>query len=225
MNATLARLLFWRKPDDRLKEFAETEAYGARDLARAAEQVTDPWLRRQLIRHAQDEVRHAVLLEEQMTAPAKESSGLGASVAGETGTDGAIDMDDMGEVGFIAFVHEAEKRATKEFALHKDALGEKGEFFESIMADEKRHVAWTGHALERYREEGRGAEVDKALRGFKWDRLYNTWMWFASRISWVMSSIILSVLYAVVLAPFSLLAGRFESGWHSAGELDLDRQF
>ncbi|MCP4807262.1 MAG: ferritin-like domain-containing protein [Proteobacteria bacterium] len=225
MKETLAKLLFWRKPDDRLKEFAETEAFGARDLARAAEQVSDPWLRRQLIRHAQDEVRHAVLLEEQMTADAAESGGLGAAVAGETNQDAGIDITEMGEVEFVAFVHEAEKRAVEEFKLHQGALGDKGEFFESILQDEKRHVAWTGHQLDKWREAGRGDEVDKAMRGFFWGRIYQTWMWLARRISWVMSTIILTVLYLTVVAPFSFMAGRFEAGWRDGRRLDLERQF
>lgn len=225
MKETLAKLLFWRKSDERLAEFAETEAYGARDLARAAELVDDPWLRRQLIRHAQDEVRHAVLLEEQMTGKPPEAGGLGAAVAGETRDDAGIDITEMGEVEFIAFVHEAEKRAVEEFQLHKGALGEKGEFFDSILQDEKRHVAWTGHQLDKWREQGRGAEVDKAVRGFFWDRLYQTWLWVARRISWVMSTIILTVLYATVLLPFTWMAGKFEAGWKPSGELDLKRQF
>ena len=225
MKETLAKLLFWRKPDERLQEFAETEAYGARDLARAAEQVSDPWLRRQLIRHAQDEVRHAVLLEEQMTGAPPESGGLGAVVAGETVQDAGIDITEMGEVEFIAFVHEAEKRAVEEFKLHQGALGDKGEFFETILQDEKRHVAWTGHQLEKWREAGRGEEVDKAMRGFFWDRIYQTWMWIARRISWVMSTIILTTLYVLALAPFCLMAGKFEAGWKKSIPLKLNRQF
>src|SRR5438128_7368561 len=52
----------WRDPNRRarkLMRFSRTEANGGRDLARAAELTDDPLLRRLLLRHAQDEFRHA----------------------------------------------------------------------------------------------------------------------------------------------------------------------
>ena len=224
MNATLARLLFWRKPDDRFREFAETEAFGARDLARAAEQTDDPWVRRQLIRHAQDEVRHARLLDEQVPQPA--APGLGASMLSEEQPAEGIDLEQMGEIDFLAFVHEAEKRATSEFALHKDALGDKGAFFEGILADEKRHVAWTGHALDRHRKAGRGKEVDAALRKVRRQRWWGLWLAFARRLSLVTSGLVLGLLYGVGVGPLSLLAGRWRTGWRpAAAPGSLDQQF
>ena len=45
------------------------------------------------------------------------------------------------------------------------------------------------------------------------------------RVGWVMSAIILTVVYYLALGPFSLLAGRWKTRWQSAGELDLDTQF
>src|SRR5438067_9168486 len=54
----------WRNPHRcarKLLRFAETEADGGRDLARAAELTRDPSLRRLYLRHAEDEQRHADL--------------------------------------------------------------------------------------------------------------------------------------------------------------------
>lgn len=224
MHPTVARLLFWRKPEDRFAEFAETEAFGARDLARAAEQTDDPWVRRQLILHAQDEVRHARLLDEQVPQPA--ARGLGASMIAEDQPADGIDLRQMGEIDFLAFVHEAEKRATAEFALHRDALGDKGAFFEDILADEKRHVAWTGHALDRHRAAGRADEVDAALKRVRRQRWLGLWLAFARRLSLVTSALLLTLLYAVVVGPFTLLAGRWQEGWRpAAAPGPLDRQF
>lgn len=224
MRSSLARLLFWRKPDDRFRDFAETEAFGARDLARAAEQTEDPWVRRQLILHAQDEVRHARLLDEQ--SPQAPSTGLGASMIAEDQPADGIDLAEMGEIGFLAFVHEAEKRATREFGLHRDALGARGQFFESILADEKRHVAWTGHALDRHRAAGRADEVKRALRQVRRQRWMGLWLAFARRLSLLTSALLLGLLYVVALGPFALLAGRWKSGWlPAAAPTPLDRQF
>lgn len=181
MRATLARLLFWRRKDDRLREFAETEAFGARDLARAAEQAQDPWIRRQLILHAKDEVRHARLLQEGTESDAARP-GLGASMMGEAAEDRGVDLAQMGEVPFIAFVHEAERRAVSEFKLHRAALGEKGAFFEDILKDEERHVAWTGHALKRFESAGRGQEVNDALASMRRQRYRGMGLALARRV-------------------------------------------
>lgn len=223
MVPELIKRLFWRDKDERLQQFAETEAFGARDLAHAALQVNDPWLRRQLVLHAQDEVRHASILEEGTAPP--ERVGLGASVMGESLGETGIDLERMGDVRFLAFVHLAEKRAVEEFALHRAALGEEGARFDSILADEKRHVAWTGHALERFRKEGRGAEVDAALKALGRQRWKNAWLAIARRISAVSSTLLLSLIYLLMVAPFSLLAGRWAEGWQRSARGPVERAF
>jgi len=215
--------LFWQRQDERLQQFAETEAFGARDLAHAALQVKDPWLRRQLVLHAQDEVRPATILEEGTSPPTR--VGLGASVLGDTVAESGIDLEQMGEVRFLAFVHLAEKRAVEEFAMHRLALGEDGARFDSILADEKRHVAWTGHALERFRKDGRGAEVDAALRALRRQRWMNIWLAFARRLSVYSSALILSLIYLLLVAPFSLLAGRWKAGWQPGARGPIERPF
>ena len=220
MNATLARLLF--EADDRFREFAETEA-----------SVRAPWpglLNRPTtlgssaaIRHAQDEVRHA-----RCWTSRRPSLRRAAWVhpCSPRSSRQKVDLRQMGEIDFLAFVHEAEKRATAEFALHRDALGDKGAFFEDILADEKRHVAWTGHALDRHRAAGRADEVDAALKRVRRQRWLGLWLAFARRLSLVTSALLLTLLYAVVVGPFTLLAGRWQEGWRpAAAPGPLDRQF
>lgn len=223
MRASLHRLLFWRRPDARLAEFAETEAFGARDLSRAAEQASDPWLRRQLLMHAQDEVRHAALLGEGQAAPSP-AQGLGASMLGEEQAADGVDLAQMGDVGFIAFVHLAEVRAVAEFRLHQQALGERGAVFDSILRDEQRHVAWTGHALDRFRQAGRGAEVDAALGRLRRARALRIWLAFARRLGQVSSFVLLSLVYLLVVLPLSMLAGRWARGWQVPQPTGLSSQ-
>jgi len=45
------------------------------------------------------------------------------------------------------------------------------------------------------------------------------------RVGWVMSAIILTVVYYAALGPFSLLAGRWKLGWQPSTALDLETQF
>ncbi|MFN7146119.1 MAG: hypothetical protein ACK4YP_20270, partial [Myxococcota bacterium] len=133
LAAAAWRAVFLRRRDERFREFAETEAFGARDLAQAATVVADPWLRRQLLRHAQDEVRHASILEEGTARPA--ARGLGAAVLGDAAAETGLDVEQLGEVRFLAFVHLAEKRAVEEFAMHRAALGADGDRLDAILAD------------------------------------------------------------------------------------------
>jgi hypothetical protein len=221
--APVWRAVFFRNADQRFREFADTEAYGARDLAHAASLMRDPWLRRQLLRHAQDEVRHARILDEGAARPAVR--GVGASVLGGDPAEAGLDLEQLGEVRFLAFVHLAEKRAVEEFTMHRAALGAEGAHFDGILDDEKRHVAWTGHALERFRKEGRGAEVDEALRALARERWRNALLSVTRRVSEYMSVVVLLVLYVVLLGPFRLLAGAWRTGWAPATRGRLERAF
>ena len=40
-----------------------------------------------------------------------------------------------------------------------------------------------------------------------------------------MSGVLLTAIYFLLLAPFRLLAGRWESGWTPSQAVDLDTQF
>ena len=73
----------WRDPvrrGHRLLRFAEVEADGGRDLARAAELTADPRLRTLYLRHARDEQHHADLFRrrgsELLRAHCGEAGGL-----------------------------------------------------------------------------------------------------------------------------------------------------
>lgn len=221
MNAWLDRLLRWRDPAAKNREFAETEAFGGADLLRAAGRVEDPWMRRQLLRHADDEVRHAALLGGAETA---RHSPLGAALAGDTEAREGVDIDALGDVGFVAFVHVSEAIATAQFERAGAVNAENAAIYASILADERRHVAWTARALERFRERGRGAEVDAALSRERWRVRLVPLRWLAGRLADGVSAIVLTLLYYVALLPFSRLAPAPVRGWQPVPPSDLDRE-
>src|SRR5437868_14396804 len=89
----------WRDPQRRarkLLDFAETEADGGRDLARAAELTGDALLRRLYLRHAEDEQRHADLFRRRGRALLASIASPGAS-ARETNwlAPGERGLDDL----------------------------------------------------------------------------------------------------------------------------------
>src|SRR4051812_41629082 len=104
----------WRTADRRARKllrFAQTEADGGRDLARAAELTNDPTLRRLLLRHAVDERHHAELFDGRgrLLLQETEAAARSPAVAGET-PPVAHGLDDvpvrgMSDAPLLAFLH------------------------------------------------------------------------------------------------------------------------
>src|SRR5688500_13210190 len=112
----------WRDASRRarkLMRFSRTEADGGRDLARAAELTSDPLLRRLLLRHAQDELRHAELFANRGRALLRETARADATrprfeanwlAPGERGLD-ELRVDGARAVPLLAFLHLSEAAA------------------------------------------------------------------------------------------------------------------
>ena len=86
-------------------------------------------------------------------------------------------------------------------------------------------AAWTGHALDRLRDSGRGAEVDAALRALRIERWKNAGLSILQRLSSVLSVLTLSLVYALLLGPFCLLAGAWRVGWQASVRAPIDRAY
>jgi len=233
-----------------LESFASTEEDGGRDLQAAISRVQDPRLLEHMHRHADDEVRHARLFRDRAAeVAASQGTHLGQKNE-EMGrsfdlreTRGGDDLDahgflqaglidDLGVVGYICMLHVAEQRAADFFALHKDASRGAGDertsaIFEGILKDEKYHVSWTGLALERWRKEGRGAEVERGLADARRGRLLGAWRALGLRSAAGFQQVLLMVLYWTVLAPFGLLARgrRPEAAWRESRPTALESQY
>jgi len=220
----------WSDPERKLKtleSFARTEADGGRDIAAAQRIVRDAELKKHLERHASDELRHAELFHRR----AAELRAQGVAATRETDSDKPYDLslsrgrlaastdahgflrlalaDELGEVGYVAMLHVAEKRAAKLFRDHQRFLARDPEtraIFESILKDEHYHVAYTGTMLKKWKKEGRGSEVKRALSLARGSRFFGAWKRLGARSAAGLSRAILVVMYFTVLLPFGLLA-------------------
>src|SRR4051795_10980587 len=149
----------WRDPvrrGHRLLRFAEVEADGGRDLARAAELTPDARLRRLYLRHAQDEQRHADIFRRRGAELLRAHKGKAGwqpdwLAPGERGLDDVeVERDRDGPL--LAFLHLSEAAAAKRFALYRDALPQDPatqKMFERILRDEVFHMNYTKRELER----------------------------------------------------------------------------
>lgn len=150
----------------RLHAFALAEDGSRLDLLAAANLTTDPARAASYLRHAADEERHARMF---------------GQAARERGADGAVraDLDGLferlGEPLFLAFVHLGERRARLQFEAYRDWFVVReprtAALFEEILADERRHEAYTREllaglvgeaAVERFLWRARGWEAWRA---------------------------------------------------------------
>jgi rubrerythrin len=119
----------------RLLSFAQTEQGSALTLQLAAAQTTSARRQALYLRHAADEMRHARLFHEQGEALVGRRSPLLA--------DGEDIYKMRGEIGFLAFVHFAERRGREQFELICNILSRgKSSDCASLLrniAEEERH--------------------------------------------------------------------------------------
>jgi hypothetical protein len=200
----------------KLLRFAETEADGGRDLARASELTRDPLLRRLYLRHALDERRHAEMFRERAGAllrslPEGGSSSSSAVEAnwlapGERGLDD-LRVEAESDESLLAFLHLSERAAARRFAAYRDVLGidpETRDVFRAILRDEAFHMNYTYAQLRRVAPRRHGAKLWLARAS----RLWKGYLRVAVAIGGAIGAIVLLFQYFVLLAPFSLLAKR-----------------
>ncbi|MDF1838949.1 MAG: hypothetical protein P1V35_13845 [Planctomycetota bacterium] len=235
----------WKEPHSSLLtllSFAETEEDGGKDLQAAARRITDGEILVHMNRHALDEIRHAAMFRTRAAqvahahgehlASRNEERGKAFDLAQSRALEGTNahgffevgSFDEMGEVGYIAMLNVAETRAASTFESHRKAAlavgdAETAAVFASILKDEKYHAAWTETTLQRWRKQGRSAEVDRELASAKRGRLMGAWRRKGLRSASGLISILLTISFYSLLAPFGLLARSLRSqpaGWRTA---------
>ena len=169
----------WRDPHRRARKllrFAETEADGGRDLARAAELTADPLLRRLYLRHAEDESRHAALFRARgrslLRSLPRVRAGFEANwlAPGERGLDD-LRVTDERDQSLLAFLHLSEKAAAGRFALYREVLAhdpETQDVFADVLRDEAFHMSYTQAQLARIAKERSPAQLWRGRLGRLW---------------------------------------------------------
>ncbi len=225
--ASLLRPLYWtiwaspRRRAQKLLQFAEVEAEGGRDLVRASELTVDPVLRRLFLAHARDEERHARMFRSRGLAlgvgmPPRAGNTMFDWISpGERGLDDLRIKDEhLGSL--LAFIHLSESAAARDFAEYSSVLGHDPltrSLFDHIGRDEEHHMRYSLAQLRRVASGGSRALLWKArLR-----RLWKAYLRLASAIAGIMSTVLLTIQYFVLLPPFALLAKfamrREQPGW------------
>jgi hypothetical protein len=218
------QLWVWRDPvrrAHRLLRFAEIEADGGRDLARAAELTGDARLRRLYFRHARDEQRHADIFRGRGAALLSATPGAAAGwqpdwlAPGERGLDD-VKVERGADGPLLAFLHLSERAAGRSFQIYSEAVGSDEEtrsVFLRILKDEAYHMSYTRHELARVAPRREGWLLWKARLG----RLWKGYLRFAVALGGLFGSILLTLQYFLLLPVFAWIARRAERreplGW------------
>jgi len=195
----------------KLLTFAETEADGGRDLARAAELPRDPLLRRLYLLHAQDEQRHADLFARRGrelvalhgAAPLVEANWL---APGERGLDD-VRVEQHKDEALLAFLHLSESAAAGRFAAYAEVLeadARTREVFSRILKDEVFHMTYTRRQLARLAPRDQGVRLWQARAG----RMFSAYLRIAVALASLFGQALLTLQYFVLLPPFAALARR-----------------
>jgi hypothetical protein len=205
----------WRDPLRRaykLLAFAETEADGGRDLARAAEMTPDANLRRLYIRHAMDEQRHAEMFRRRgrtMLSTLRRRQAVANAnwlSPGERSIDGVVVEKDNDEA-LLALLHLSERAAAARFAIYRDVLGHDPDtraVFTRILRDEVFHMSYSRQELERIAPRRHGLRLWAA----RLHRIWKAYLRVATAIAGVIGTCVLAIQYFVLLPWFALLAKR-----------------
>lgn len=202
-----------RRRGYKLLKFAETEADGGRDLARAAELTHDALLRRLYLRHALDEQRHAELFRRRGNSLLASLASPGQSTVladwitpGERGLDD-LRVDSENDASLLAFLHLSERAAAARFAVYETVLvSDVGtqKVFAEILGDETFHMNYTRAQLERVCPKRYGVKLFWARA----TRLWKGYLRIATALAGVLGTLLLLAQYFVLLPVFALLARR-----------------
>ncbi|MET0591455.1 MAG: ferritin-like domain-containing protein [Polyangiaceae bacterium] len=197
----------------KLLRFGETEADGARDLARASELTSDPRLRRLYLRHAEDEQRHAdMFLHRAITVLLSLSPRTDSSLEANWLAPGERGLDDLRVDGerddtLLAFLHLSECAAAGRFKTYQKVLTsdpKTQQLFSDILRDEEFHMNYTKRELVRISPKKHGWSLFSARA----HRLWKAYLRLATALAGVLGGLLLVVQYFIVLPLFALLAKR-----------------
>lgn len=128
----------------RLAVFARAEEGSRIDLCAAAARCTDPDRAARYLEHARDEARHTRMFTARARSIAEQHR---LPLPDHARADGDHLFEQLGEVGFLAFVHLGEQRAVAQFSRYAAWLAGRdartAAVFEALLVDERRHAAYS----------------------------------------------------------------------------------
>lgn len=205
----------------KLAGFALAEQGSLLTLRLAAAQTPDLRRRALYLRHAADEARHARMFLAAARARARRE-GLPPPV-GLSAADAEDLFARLGEIGFLAFLHHAERRGRERFELYRDLFAAEGDrpgaaLFEAILPDERRHEDYALRELTALA--GSPAKARRAvLRARAWEAL-RAWRRLGRASAGGLYAAIMILVYAA-LFPLAWLTRRLRPdtpGLRPAGE-------
>ena len=202
----------------KMAEFSHTEYGSGLDMLCAVEETSRREMRRRYYQHALDELNHAELFRKRAKALQKNERTqavlFDSGYMNDRGITGERSLfSQMNEVEFLAFVWIHEKRGAQQFDIYANLMSEDKittQMFDKIAKDERFHIAYSRKALDTFQKNGEIDRVKLAIRKIHYQRLLHAWMRFAHRLGQVVTGVWLTLIYFLLVGPFSLLARLLE---------------
>ncbi len=218
LYAALLAPLAWRIPGHAarmLHRFARAELGSAIDLQIAANRTSSTERRALYLRHAADEMRHALMFTRRS---AELLRARGEDPLGDPTADTLGLYERLGEEGFLAFVHMGEARACRELSRHQRTCERLGDdksatMIRTILSDEERHASYTRAELAGLAGGDRGARR-AILRATLWENVQR-FRRMGRASAGLVYVVVMAALY-VVSAPLAIFARRAlpkQRGW------------
>jgi rubrerythrin len=213
--------LVWSDPHRRARKllrFAETEADGGRDLARAAELTKDAVLRRLYLKHAGDEQRHAEMFRTRGNALLASLPHVDGTIEANWLAPGERGLDDLkveqeSDDSLLAFLHVSERSALRRFATYESVLASDEKtrrVFAEILRDEAFHMNYTHVQLKRVCPKKYGRQLFFARAS----RLWKGYLRLAMALAGIIGGFVLLLQYFFVLPLFALVVKRAQRREH-----------
>ena len=213
--------LIWRvlpgRAATKMAEFSHTEAGSGLDMLAAVEETDRRDLRLRYYRHALDELKHSRLFRARAAALSRVKSRAQAVINDsdyilEQGINTRESLfSQLGEAEFLAFVWVHEKRGAEQFEVYADLLKsdpDTAQMFDEIARDERFHIAYSRAELGRI---AAPAVARRAVFRVRARRLWQGWLRASHRFGEGVARVWLTLLYVVLIGPFSLLARAAEA--------------
>jgi hypothetical protein len=216
----------WRTNQGRarlMSYFAGTEHGAYLDVISAIEHTERRELRKTYLEHALDERKHARMfnqMSQRLGLPRERAAIMDVGALSDQGlVDGESLFEKLGEIEFLAFVHDAEKRAGEQFKVYLDSRYTDSETqiaLSEIVRDEYFHISYSKSALERYAPENKNSLLRRtAIRRYK-----ERWISIGHRIGIIVTRVWMCLLYFIIVAPFRIMARKEPVGWVMSKPMD-----
>ncbi len=202
------------RPAAKMAAFSHVEYGSGLDMLEATVRTPHRKLRHLYYRHAMDELEHSRLFRNRARELTRSDGTLAelddAELVHERGIRSKEPLfDQLEETEFLAFVWLHEREGAKQFEVYADLMKDdaaSAAMFDQIFKDERFHIAYSRKELDLLEEADGAARVRSAVWKIRRQGWWQAWLRIGRELGNLMAGLWLTLIYALVVGPFAILA-------------------